>query len=214
MSNTVPNFADNTQKREARDMLCAKANYHFKHSTDLNMLELLGLGVGANYYLENINNIKNIDCIEENKELFYAYIPPSNKIVKHKQDLYSYIHLCEDNVKYNIINLDFCSFFCEDSMISKISTGHIIKKLFRKRIFNVGSLIFTTFCIQGRPINIWSNRYNVFTDHKEICDRIVAIAAEYNIKISLGNEILCYEPDRKRGKTVMMHACFTVDEML
>lgn len=205
------NFADNLKKREARNWLVAMANYYLKDKEALSMLELLGSGVGAEYYSQNINNLDRIIALERNKKLFNEYTPPNNKIVTINSDISKFLSIAPD-YKFDILNLDFCSFFCDIEMKTKESTGETLRKVFELKNFKKDSLIFTTFLLNGIYIKMNSYRDVILTDPENIVAAIVNIASEYNIKLKPLDEIFIYKPNPKLWNT-MLHTGFVIDEM-
>ena len=212
MNYTNQNFSDNPSKRGARTSLVGIVDKHFKPVSDkLTMLELLGTGVGTNFYLDNINNLQQIDCVELEKENFLSYKKTDNRVSLYHDDICNFIK--SKNAKtYDIINLDLCAFYCEEKMITRFSSGDIIKKVLASRKFKVNSLIFVTFCLFGHTVDRSMYKSFVLTDAEEIRSRIKTIAGEIGIQLLPLSETMIYKSARK-GWTHMMHTGFIIDAM-
>lgn len=209
---TSTNFADNNQKRYARDFLVSTVNDHFKSvPRALTMLELLGTGVGAEYYSNNIKHLGRIDCVEMSKKLFNGYDVSNDKINLFHDNLDHYLQTCKSK-KYDILNLDFCAYFCEEKMKTRESTGHLLKEVFNTRKFKIGTLIFVTFLLKGYHVNISQYKDKILTSPENIINRICDIASEFNVKLESLDEIFLYKPTDSAWNT-MMHTGFVVNEM-
>lgn len=206
------NFADNLKKREARNWLVAMSNYYLKNKKALTMLELLGSGVGAEFYSKNINNLHYIVALEMNKRLFKEYAPPKDSnIVPFCYSITKFLANAPDS-KFDILNLDFCSFFCDIKMKTKESTGETLRKTFELKNFKEGSLIFTTFLLNGVHVKLSDYKDEILTDPDNIVAAIVKMASEYNVKLKPLDENFIYKPGT-RGWNTMLHTGFIVNEM-
>lgn len=206
------NFADNLKKREARNWLVAMSNYYLKDKEALTMLELLGSGVGAEFYNDNIKNINSIIALEKNKKLFNAYtIPEGSNISVYNYGITEFLSANPDE-KFDILNLDFCSFFCDIKMKTRESTGETLRGVFDLKNFKKDSLIFTTFLLNGIHIRLNTHRDVILTDPENIVAATVEIAAEYNVNLKPLDETFIYKPSNK-GWNTMLHTGFIVNEM-
>jgi hypothetical protein len=206
------NFADNLKKREARNWLVAMSNYYLKNREALEMLELLGFGIGAEFYSKNIKNISKIIALEKDKKLFNAYtVPENSNIFKYNCSITEFLTSFQDK-KFDILNLDFCSFFCDIKMKTRESTGETLREVFNLKNFKKDSLIFTTFLLNGIHVKLNSYRDVILTDSDNIVAEIVKIASEYNVVLSPLDETFIYKPNT-RGWNTMLHTGFIVNEM-
>lgn len=206
------NFADNPKKQSARDFLLRNVKYNFaKNPSSLNMLELLGTGVGANYYLQHMEKLGHIDCVERDKSQFLGYKPTDDRVSVYNKDLCKFVRENHDKI-YDVINLDFCSFFYEGEMKKAIPTGHIVKEIFDSKNFKVGSMIFVTFTLEGIFIALSKYKENISSSIDYIKNRIVEIAKMENVDLTpLEDEYVYRSGDR--GWNKMMHTGFIVNAM-
>lgn len=207
------NFKDNTKKKLAREFLVNVCNYHFKKHKNLNMLEFLGSGVGAEYYSKNLKNLKNIFCVESNYKLFNEYTPPNPIIKPYNRDAYDFLKECRIKESFDIINLDFCTFFCDEVMKTTTSSGQTVRNVLSTRRFDVGSIIFTTFLLNGFQVSLSKYKDSILTSPEDIIKTIVDIGKENKIILKPLDETFLYRPG-ERGWNTMMHTGFIVDEML
>ena len=206
------NYADNLKKREARNWLVAMSNYYLKNREALSMLELLGSGIGAEFYDKNISNIKSIIALEKDKKLFNAYnVPEESNISVYNYGITEFLS-ANLNRKFDILNLDFCSFFCDVKMKTRESTGETLRNVFDMKNFKKDSLIFTTFLLNGVHIKLNNYRDVILTDPDNIVAEIVKIASEYDVELKPLDETFIYKPGT-RGWNTMLHTGFIVNEM-
>jgi hypothetical protein len=216
MKSNTQNFTDNELKKEARQFLVNMCNYYFKGKEFLTMLELLGSGVGADFYANNIRNISKICAIERDLQQFKSYIPLTEIIKPYHSDLIQYLYkeLCvgKRKQKFDILNMDFCSYFCDEQMDSVSSTGHMLRYLLFSRLFKKKSIIFTTFLLDGIHVRLSKYRDSILTNEDDIKNAIVKMGKEYNVKLEPLDETFLYKPG-KRGWNKMMHTGFVVKDI-
>jgi hypothetical protein len=207
------NFSDNKQKKNARDFLVSIVNSHFKRSEPkaLTMLELLGTGVGTDHYVQNINNLGSIDAIEIDRKQFEQYTKTDDRINVYNTNLEKFVS-SKHAQNYDILNLDFCSFFCEETMVTRLSTGALLKKVLLSKKYNVGSLFFVTFLLEGFQIRISQYEDSILSDPDTVIKRIIEIGSECGIQISSTDATFIYKPS-VRGWNKMMHTGFVVNAM-
>lgn len=214
MTSTSQNFADNDQKRQARNYLVSVANNHFKNSDPgaLSMLELLGTGIGADYYLENVKNLGKIDCIEENYKQFMDYNITDSRLSLYNKELVQFLWHDKDAIQYDILNLDFCAYFCEKTFKTKLSTGQALLGALSSKRFKKNSLIFVTFLLNGYQVRVSEYKDDILTDSDVIIKRILEIGKKCGVRLSSTNSTFLYKPE-DRGWNKMMHTGFVVNEM-
>jgi hypothetical protein len=162
--------------------------------------------------VNNIANIKNLYCVESNSKLFEEYNAPNNIIKPFNYDVYEFLKLCCSDKLFDIINLDFCTYFCDEDMITRNSSGKTVRNVLSSRRFKPNSIIFTTFLLNGIHVKLSKYKESILTTPEDIVSKVVEIGLEHNIKLRPLDEIFLYKPS-SRGWNTMMHTGFIVDAM-
>lgn len=205
---------DNFGKVGSRETITSVINDHFKNTENLAMLELLGAGVGAEFYSKNINNLSYMFLLESDKSKYLDFIKTKYNNLKKEnnilytllnKDLADFLHFNEDSEPlFEIINLDFCApFYQRENITSRLSTVDLIKNTFRSNLLKDNGLFLTTFQITGRACNIIKE---TIRDKNAISESIINIAKENGYIIE---EELSYVYKSSKPTTMLnlIHSC-------
>jgi hypothetical protein len=149
---------NNPGKVNSRDQLSVVINHYLKGKRK-KMFEFLGAGVGVQHY---INTLEDLDCmyiVERNKKKLKLWLQ-KNKLTELgipgacvSTDA---LEVFKSNVwclnKFNVLNLDFCTFFYDNGTTN--CTSGIIKEAFRLKAIESGGLMLLTFMITGIGVNL------------------------------------------------------------
>ncbi|MDY0198402.1 MAG: hypothetical protein RBR68_11375 [Tenuifilaceae bacterium] len=215
--------ADNNKNKEySREQLAIVANNHFKNKRSILMCDFLGTGIGAEYYLKNINNLNTIHLIENNKAKIKYLLNKPNVIkavgysilskkhldyfcftgniyktgIIHDCDMYDFLN--NKNYRFDILNLDFCApyYYRENKTIVKSTVEILIQSFLNKSIKN-GGLLFATFQTSGRCANIIKESIR---NKQDISNNIAEIAKIFNYNIE---EIYAYSYKSSRATRML-----------
>lgn len=210
---------NNEPKEQARHDIALMINNHFKDRA-ISMIELLGSGVGLEYYLLNCRGIKDIVAVELNKSKALHWeqsswgLPALREKIKgrdvkielQRKDLYKYF--LETDKQWDVINLDFCGWFYSYGKVRN-APGEIIEKLFERRLLRRGGLMFVTFMIDGYSLDCMKGQQKIIQDTQEIKDEIVKIAERFGYGITPSHIAGVYKSSRR---TTMMYTGFVVSD--
>lgn len=196
---------NNLLKEKSREQIVVIANDYFKDQKQVNMLDLLGSGVGANYYCKNIKNLYELDLIENNKTKVKSFLKNTEKnfllsvndvtflcglnslitVGIFNRDLYD--HLGKGKHQYDILNLDFCApYYYRENKTKIKSTVEIFIQAFLNKSIKDNGLLFTTLQIRGRAANIIKE---TIREKEDISANIISIAEILGYKLE---EVFAY----------------------
>lgn len=215
------NEHDNDLKRVSRQLISEKVNKHFRDFDKKNIfrvIELLGSGVGYNYYRSrktgfSFSNKKLFYLIEKDNEKIQDFLKNKNlpgyglsDFVICNDDLYKFLETKPEEF-FDLINLDFCSYYTE-----KLKYGYscvdVIKKMFETNVLKKNGMFFTTFLHQGYLIELNKRWHDIITDENEIISNIKKIAKQYNRKIKLISQFSYKSSSNSHGNSVMLNTGF------
>lgn len=199
---------NNLLKERSREQIAIIANDYFKDQKQVNMLDFLGSGVGADYYYNNIKNLYELDLIEKNKSKVIKYINEhkaecfcvlndmslfvdnKNNVQKISRALFHrdiYDHLGKKKYQYDILNLDFCApYYYRENKTKIKSTVEIFIQAFLNKSIKDNGLLFTTLQIRGRAANIIKE---TIREKEDISANIISIAEILGYKLE---EVFAY----------------------
>lgn len=208
----MTNADNNINKEHSREQLAIIANSYLNDLKSISMCDFLGIGIGAEYYSKNIKNLNNM-CLVENKihkiNLFRDKHKDNLVCSSNKTDMFRYNnisinvfnHDMSDILKYfkfDILNLDFCApYYYRENKTNIKSTVDILIQAFLNNSIRNGGLLFTTFQITGRAVNIIKESYK---DKSEISQEIIKIADIFGYKLE---EIYGYQYKSGRPTTML-----------
>lgn len=221
---------DNAPKRDARQHIAAIVNHHFKNKS-ISMLELLGGGVGLEYYVQHCNVFwatavelqrkKYVEYMYGGSLMDIGYTPRPNSphlwkrtrnqhvnvVILRNEDMYEYLNGWDNTSgnAINFVNLDFCGYFCLEDMITRKSTGHIIEKAFERKVISNGGLLATTFMIGGYSLDISRYKDRILTSKAEIENSIKQLAESHGYSIKANPSCGAYSPTKR---TTMLYSVF------
>jgi len=155
------NTEDNNKGKEySRQQIAVVINAVIK-DRPINMLELLGAGIGAEYYCNNLVNLNKMHLVEYSKIKYEKWID---------KDLESFCERISDNIllsseccdvasvfekettePFNVVNLDFCTHFYVSDKPN--CTAYPIDSLLRNKKLEDNGLLLLTFMITGAGAN-------------------------------------------------------------
>jgi hypothetical protein len=178
------------------------------------VLELLGSGVGYEFYRDKEVGFSFSDeiqfCLVERSFLstkqFLATHPEEtyDDYIMNRINLFKFFDKRVSERTFDLINLDFCSYFTEASYRSAYSHScvDVLKKMFEKKCLKPNGLFFTTFQVEGFQIDLNKTLHHIETDQDVINSRIIAIAASYGLRIELLHQF-SYKSGVGRGSEMM-----------
>lgn len=149
---------DNPKKTDSRQLI-AEVIEEYLEDQQIRMFELLGGGVGAHYYANNLD-INTMVLVEQNSDLYRKFDPYYLKCdsVMYNCSAQKYFKTKYPKTGYgkqffNVINLDFCSWFYDNGKVS--CTSKIIEQMFQSEALCDGGLLFFTFQIDGFNLDLF-----------------------------------------------------------
>lgn len=151
-------------KTESRELIVNVIKEYLPNQK-ITMFELLGSGVGAMYYAENLD-IEHMALIERDEDLLKAFklsslvgkIDSAKKYNCSAQKFFKTKYPKEYSKQFfNVVNLDFCSWFYNNDKV--FCTANIIKQVFDSEAISDNGLLFTTFQVGGLNLD----RYKTMT---------------------------------------------------
>jgi len=211
---------DNPEKCKSREHIVKTINGHV--DGPIRMIEFLGNGSGLKYYLGNIKNLQTIVGLEKDGKIFdewkeenfpLIFLENPNKIFTFHMSLEKFISYPFENKIFNVLNLDFCTFFYDnDSPISPLRT---VEKVFSSNILSNKSLVIFTFMVDGWQVQLKKNSMEILQTSETI-GTVLKNLVESLGKYKLGYDVLTYEyTSCGRGKkTKMLNLGFMVDKVV
>lgn len=201
------NAHDNPQKRGVRDKISDVINKEFG-DRKLNMIELLGSGVGLELYLRRLPNLQTISVVERNFASYRKFMS-SNKLrsLEAKYGL-NKIHAIRANIdklfrtqglSYNVVNLDFCGIFKKTVVHNTMSNVIPVETMFKHKCIDHNGILFVTYKIGGwypagwEQSDVISNPLEIFYELSDI-----ALANGYIID-EIHREVYKSQEDSKPG---------------
>jgi hypothetical protein len=161
------------------------------------MLELLGRGVGADYFATNIHGLKHMVLVESDFDRYYDWTRSEfdRFRAKHNLDLtevfgcsleaYLQFHAtCE----FNVFDLDLCNYYYEPDEHNKRPKApyHLLDKLFKSHVLSHEGLLFTNFQVEGFGPNMaWSKGITPIVSRAGIISHVTAIARKHNYELEV-----------------------------
>lgn len=202
----MSNAYDNPHKQCVRDKITKKINDHFCNK-DISMIELLGSGVGAEYYLKNINNLSEIVLLERDVAsfcLFYSKLTEFRNIFKDKKialqntNIKSYLLHCQIFNKYfDVINFDFCGLFKPFTAVKTRNNVLPVIDAFERKIIEDNGLVFATYKIGGWYPGGWDD--SIITNPDTISS-ILKASASKNYDLTEIHRYIYKSQEGKRGQ--------------
>ncbi len=217
----MSNAYDNPRKQESRKLISDSINRHSENVCDVSMVELLGEGIGAQYYLQNVKNLSHIFLVERSKynsEVFrmgrlgrFKKQYPDTSISLQRASINTFLDASKKET-LNVINLDLCGLF-------KVDANHYINnvlpvyKVFKNKNLTNNGLLFVTYKIGGWLPMGW-NVDSVLNKPIDIENYIGCLAFNEKIKLSKIHEFQYSSIEGHRCKnqgSVMLNLGFKVN---
>lgn len=170
---------DNNSLKEqySRPQIAATINSYVRGKK--RMFEFLGSGIGAEFYAKELNNISLMVLCERDKSKFEKWNSSGKArsfpfLVGFSDDAYKHFSDLKINGFYNVINLDFCTFFYDNG--KENCTVAIIKKVFENKVIEKNGVICFTFQITGIGVNMYKD---ALRDKNEILNGVQLLANKY-----------------------------------
>jgi hypothetical protein len=188
---------DNTEKVLCRESIVNTINTLLPNA-DIVMLELLGLGIGANYFAENIPNLKHLVLIEKIRKLYYEWCINKHDAFRSKYNIPNLgVYNCSlerfmssrnfTNYKFNVFDLDLCKYYYEpDEQPRPLAPYHLLNKIFQNKMIANDGLLFTNFQVAGWGPNMAKSKgITPIIERSAIIDRLCAIGEGHSYDLDL-----------------------------
>lgn len=149
---------DNPKKTDSRQLIVDVIEEHLEDQ-QVRMFELLGGGVGAHHYADNLD-VNTMVLVERDSDLYRKFDPfylgcdsmryncSAQKYFKTK-----FPKTGLGKQFFNVVNLDFCSWFYDNGKAG--CTSRIIEEMFKSEALCDGGLLFFTFQIDGFNLDLF-----------------------------------------------------------
>lgn len=219
---TIKTEDNNVEKEKVRALLNAEIQ-HFFGGREYSMLELLGAGIGAEFFLKS-GAMKQLHCIENNEAKFEIWnksklnplrvLYPEKRIESFCVDLYKFYNIAKaKKIRYDVINLDTMQYIGPLTYVSKQRTVYEhLESIFKNDVIADTGLILLNVIINGFRIEQGPYRNVVCRNQKQILDLTSKAADNYGYTIDDTNSSGFTYHSGGKGWTTMLHSVIPVSK--